>query len=69
MLQSALGVRIQDLRKQRGWTQRNLSDAAGISFAQVGKIERGKCNVTLTALVLVVQKMGTTVYALFKGIG
>ena len=68
-LQKALGMRIRSLREQRGWTLRNLADAAGTSVSQIGKMERGECNVTLTTLLPVAEKLGITVCALFKGIG
>lgn len=68
-LQKALGNRIRSLREQRGWALRNLADAAGTSVSQIGKMERGECNVTLTTLLPVAEKLGISVYALFRGIG
>lgn len=34
-----LGMRIRDLRKERGFTQREVAEAAGIDFTYLSKIE------------------------------
>ncbi|BAK38294.1 putative Xre family DNA binding protein [Microlunatus phosphovorus NM-1] len=46
-----LGQRIAAVRKQRGWTQSDLSEAAGISRVTVSKIERGTTDVGYVRLV------------------
>lgn len=38
------------LRKERGWTQQNLSERIGISVGQVKKYEKGDSSPTLTIL-------------------
>ena len=46
-----LGQRIAEARKERGWTQTDLSEAAGISRVTVSKIERGTTDVGYVRLV------------------
>jgi transcriptional regulator with XRE-family HTH domain len=38
-------------REERGWTQRNLADLAGMTLAQVALVEAGQGNPPLRALV------------------
>lgn len=45
-----VGERIRDLRKQHGWSQEELADAAGLDRSYVGGIERGERNITLSTL-------------------
>lgn len=46
-----LGQRIAEARKQCGWTQADLAEAAGISRVTVSKIERGTTDVGYVRLV------------------
>jgi putative transcriptional regulator len=34
--------RVKELRKERGWTQRQLGDAVGVSRQSINSIERGR---------------------------
>lgn len=36
-----IGIKIKELRKQRGWSQQELADMAGLNRTTVGAIERG----------------------------
>lgn len=40
----ALGERVRDLRKERGWSQDHLADVAGIDRSYMSGIERGVRN-------------------------
>jgi transcriptional regulator with XRE-family HTH domain len=46
----ALGKRIKDLRKEKGLSQEDLSNEADIPLSQVGRIERGEVNATISTL-------------------
>lgn len=46
----ALGNRIKELRKKKGFSQERLSEKADISSKYLGEIERGRVNIS--ALVL-----------------
>ncbi len=52
-----LGARIKAVRKQRGWSQEQLAERAGISTQYVSNIERGKENPTLDLLLRVAQAL------------
>ncbi|HWZ42120.1 MAG TPA: helix-turn-helix transcriptional regulator [Candidatus Saccharimonadales bacterium] len=67
--QRALGARVRELRKRRDWSQRGLADTCGLVPSQVGKIERGEGNVTLTTLLKVAAGFDTTLTQLFSGLG
>ncbi len=41
------GQKIRKLRKQRGFSQEQLADLAGIDRSYMGHIERGEKNITL----------------------
>jgi transcriptional regulator with XRE-family HTH domain len=37
----AFGVRLRTLRRERGWTQRQLADQVGLDFTYLSKLENG----------------------------
>lgn len=43
----AIGEKIREAREAKGLTQRQLAEITGIAFNHIGRIERGKYNVTL----------------------
>jgi len=45
-----LGLKIKNLRSQKGLTQKSLSQICGLSYNYIGLIERGEKNVSLLAL-------------------
>jgi HTH-type transcriptional regulator/antitoxin HipB len=42
--QEALGVAIRELRNERGWTQHEVEQAAGMSHGAVSRLEHGRTN-------------------------
>jgi methanogenic corrinoid protein MtbC1/DNA-binding XRE family transcriptional regulator len=46
-----LGLRVQELRSGRGWTQQQLADEAGLDRTYISGLERGKQNPTIGALL------------------
>jgi transcriptional regulator with XRE-family HTH domain len=67
-LRKALGARVRELRKQRKWSQRDLAAACGLAASQVGSLERGQTNATLTTMLKIAEKLDTSLSALFKGL-
>jgi len=68
VIQKTLGTRIRELRLKRGWSQEQFADICGIHRSHMGEIERGETNLTLSTMLVIAQKLETTISALFKGI-
>ncbi|MDF2652307.1 MAG: hypothetical protein K0Q73_8112 [Paenibacillus sp.] len=60
-----IGQRIRDLRKQRGWSQEQLGEMAGVHFSYIGKIERAEKNVTVVNLEKIATALGVSFFDLF----
>lgn len=43
----AFGQRVRELRKERGYSQEQFGDLAGLDRSYMGHIERGEKNITL----------------------
>lgn len=56
--QHRLAKSVQRLRKERGWSQEALTDAAGLDRAQISGIERMARNPTITMVERVAQALG-----------
>jgi len=67
-IQKTLGSRIRELRLKKGWSQEEFADRCGIHRSHMGEIERGETNLTLSTLLVISQKLDTSISALFKGI-
>jgi transcriptional regulator with XRE-family HTH domain len=52
-LAKALGARIQNLRKKQGLSQLALANEADIPLSQIGRIERGENNPTISTLYVI----------------
>jgi transcriptional regulator with XRE-family HTH domain len=65
----ALGERITKLRKQRQWTQQELSHhAGGLERAFISRVEAGRVEVCLHTLSVLAKAFDLTLSALLKGI-
>lgn len=51
----AFGQNLQRIRKQKQFTQEELADAADLDFTQIGRIERGVTNTSIS----IVKKIAT----------
>jgi transcriptional regulator with XRE-family HTH domain len=67
-IQKALGNRIRELRKAKGWAQEMFAHQCGMHRGHMGQIERGESNLTLSTLLVIAEKLGTTVSDLFEQI-
>jgi len=52
------GGKIRKLRRQRGWTQKQLAAKAGLSHAQVSNVERGDRGASVEALERIARALG-----------
>lgn len=67
-IQRALGHRVRELRKAKGWAQETFADHCGMHRGHMGQIERGENNLTLSTLLIIAEKLGITVSDLFEEI-
>ncbi len=68
-IRKALGSRIRELRKQRGFSQIRFARRCGLHPSYMGEVERGETNLTLASLLLITKRLQTTIAQLFDGIG
>ena len=57
----ALGARIRQLRKKKGWTQDEFAVICEIHRSHMGKIERGETNLRLSTLVVLAKNLDVRV--------
>ncbi len=55
-----LGVRVKDLRKERGFTLDELAGRSGVSRAMISKLERGEKNPTLVIAARLAEGLGVS---------
>lgn len=63
-----LGMRIAFLRKQKGWSQLDLSIESGVNRNYICDLEKGRRNPTLEILEKIAISLNITLSELFKGI-
>lgn len=66
-IRKALGKRVKQLRKDKGWTQKELANQIGSSYAQLNKYEAGQNTPPLDRLLLLAETLDTTVDFLISG--
>lgn len=62
------GRNLRAVREEKGWTQEELADKAGLASVQISRVERGAREVRLTTLLRLVDALGTTPGRLLDGI-
>ena len=62
----ALGKRIKELRRERGWSQEHLANEAGMHRTYMWGIERGVRNPSLRHLTCIADALGVEIAALFS---
>ncbi len=67
--QQQLGVRIKELRRERGWSQRRLAQKCGLNRAHVGTLESGHSDVQLLTLLKIAKGLGVPLHSVAKGVG
>lgn len=66
--QTAFGVNVRKIRKQRGYSQEELADRAHLHRTYLGGVERGERNVALKNIVAISAALGCSIGDLFAGI-
>lgn len=64
---SSLGGRVADLRERRGWTQRQLAEAADLSATFLSEIENDRRNVGAAILLRIADALDASVDYLLRG--
>ncbi len=59
-LARALGMRIKQLRAERGMTQEDLAEATGLFRTYMSRVEAGAANPTLSVLEAIAKALGVT---------
>lgn len=59
-VRNLLAVNMKRLRKERGWSQEALADAAGLDRTYISGIERVVRNPTITVVERIAQALGCT---------
>ena len=67
-VKTQLGMRIVYLRKQKGWSQLDLSIESGVNRNYLSDLENGRRNPTVDVLEKIANALGITLEILFKGI-
>src|SRR5580704_9940704 len=63
----AMGKRIAQLREDRGMTQKQLADRAGLSVTFLSEVENGKRNISMGKLLSIADQLDTTTDYLARG--
>jgi transcriptional regulator with XRE-family HTH domain len=67
-LREALGLRIRELRRERGWSQEEFAHQAHVHRTFAGSLERGEKNCSFHALILIARSFGVTLSELLTGL-
>ncbi len=62
----AFGKRLRELRESKGISQQELADNADISVTQVGRIERGMVNTTISTIYVLAEALEIAPYELLR---
>lgn len=62
----AFGKNLKKLRKNTGLSQEDMANDADIPLSQVGRIERGEINTTISTVQVLAKALNTEVFELFK---
>jgi transcriptional regulator with XRE-family HTH domain len=63
-----LGDNIRRLRKSRKYSQERLAELAGLHWSYIGRIERGKQNVSVLNLAKLARGLDVPLARLFRGL-
>ena len=59
------GLRLKEVRLEKGFTQEDLAYSCGLTPSQVGRIERGEINTSLSTIFVLVRTLKVDLKYLF----
>lgn len=62
-----LGMRVRQLREQRGWSQDVLAELANLNRSYIGAVERAEHNIGVNNLVRIATALDVAIGDLFEG--
>lgn len=68
LLRLKLGKRVQNIRKQRGYTQEGLAAISGLDRVSIGYIEQGRRTAQLGTLLILAKSLQVKLSDFFNGI-
>lgn len=68
-LDTALGVRIRQLRREAGLSQTQLAQAVGVTFQQIQKYERGANRISFSRLIGIAHALQCSVPDMMNNLG
>lgn len=67
-IKRAFGLRVRELRAERGWSQEETAEATGLHWTYIGQVERGERNLTLLSIQKIAKGFKIEIRELFKGL-
>jgi HTH-type transcriptional regulator/antitoxin HipB len=67
-LPQKLGENVRDARRERGWTQEELSAKTKLAVVQISRIERGKREIRLSTLIRLLDGLEVAPDVLLRGL-
>jgi transcriptional regulator with XRE-family HTH domain len=61
----AVGKRIKELRQEKGFSQEELANEADIPLSQIGRIERGEINPTISTIAAITMALAISLKSFF----
>jgi transcriptional regulator with XRE-family HTH domain len=62
------GHNLRALRVEKGWTQEQLADRAGLAPVQISRVERGVREIRLTTLLRLIEALETSPDRILDGV-
>lgn len=56
-----IGLKVLNQRRMKGWTQKELSEASGVSRPKISDIERGKGPYNIESLLLIAKALDVNI--------
>ena len=60
------GLRLRELRKAKGFSQEELAGETGFELSQIGRIERGEINTSISHVVAIAKALKIKAEELFQ---